>query len=70
MRISFYNICMEHFESVKEKGTSVMTKAVYDKNVQLLKNSEQYKGQTKPMDMQNSITGFVLVGQVQHHQLY
>ena len=70
MRASFYNIYMEHFESVKEKGTTVMTKAVYDEKVQLLKDSERYKGRTKPMDMQNALTRFVLVGQVQDCQLY
>ncbi len=70
MRASFYNIYMEHFESVKEKGTSVMTKTVYDKKVQLLKDSECYKGRTKPMDMHNALTRFVLVGQVQDHHLY
>jgi hypothetical protein len=70
MRISFYNICMEHYESVKEKGTGVMTKAVYDEKVQVLKDSEWYKGRMKPMDMQNALTRFVLVGQVQDRQLY
>ncbi len=70
MRISFYNIYMEHYKSVKEKGTSVMTKAIYDEKVQLLKDSERYKGRTKPMDMQNALTRFTLVGQVKDHQLY
>ena len=70
MRISFYNIYMDHYESVKEKGTSVMTKATYDEKVQLLKDSERYKGRTKPMDMQNALTRFTLVGQVKDRQLY
>lgn len=51
MRSSFYNIYSEHFECVKEGGTSVMTKASYDEMVQLLVDSERYKGQTKPMEI-------------------
>jgi hypothetical protein len=35
MRESFYKIYSEHFETVREGGTSVMTRAMYDEKVQL-----------------------------------
>ncbi len=51
MRESVYNIYGEHFQSVKEKGMSVMTRATYDEKVQLLTDSKRYKGRTKPMEI-------------------
>jgi hypothetical protein len=69
MRSSFYKIYSEHFESVKEGGTSVMTNASYDEKVQLLIDSEKYKGGTKPLEMQNAMSSFVLIGQVKGSQL-
>ena len=72
MKESFYKIYCEHFETAKEGGTSVMTRATYDEKVQLLidANSEWYKGKSKPNDMQNAISRFILIGQVKGSQLY
>jgi hypothetical protein len=67
MKESFYKIYCEH---VKEYGTSVMTRASYDEKVNLLVDSERYKGRTKPSDMQNAINRFVLIGKVKGSQLY
>ena len=41
MRESFYKIYGEHYETVKEYGTSVMTRASYDEKVNLLVESER-----------------------------
>jgi len=70
MRESFYKIYGEHYETVKEYGTSVMTRASYDEKVNLLVDSERYKGRMKPSDMQNAINRFVLIGKVKGSQLY
>jgi hypothetical protein len=52
-------IYCEHYESAKEYGMSVMTRATYDEKVNLLVDLEMYNGQTKPSDMQKAINRFV-----------
>jgi hypothetical protein len=49
-----------------------MTRAMYDQKVQLLidANSQRYIGKSKPQVMQNAMTRFMLIGQVQGSQLY
>jgi hypothetical protein len=72
MRESFYKVYSEHFEIVRGRGTSVMTRAMYYQKAQLLidGNSQWYMGKSKPQVMQNAMTRFMLIGQVQGSQLY
>ncbi len=49
-----------------------MTRAMYYQKAQLLidGNSQWYMGKSKPQVMQNAMTRFMLIGQVQGSQLY